>query len=182
MSEANALFTLDGCDLIIQCSKEDKMRDICQKYATKVNENLNSLLFLYGGSRINFELRFKEQANSIDNDNNKMSILVYKNEIGEFVCPKCGERLKLDNTKIDEIISSNNNIKDQIDGIKFNIDNIIRISSVNLVNTQLKNINTLLNTLIEDINKNNEKLGKLLDEHKNVNNNDYKCNKRNIRY
>ena len=58
MSEANALFTLDGCDLIIQCSKEDKMRDICQKYATKVNENLNSLLFLYGGGRINFELKF----------------------------------------------------------------------------------------------------------------------------
>ena len=173
MSEANALFTLDGCDLIIQCSKEDKMRDICQKYATKVNENLNSLLFLYGGSRINFELKFKEQANSLDNDNNKMSILVYKNEIDEFVCPKCGERLKLDTTKIDEIISSNKNIKDAIDGIKFNIDNIIRISSVNLVNNQLKNINTVLNTIIEDIQKNNEKLGKLLDEHKNDNNNDY---------
>ena len=86
---------------------------------------------------------------------------------------KCGERLKLDTTKIDEIISSNKNIKDAIDGIKFSIDNIIRISSVNLVNTQLKNINTLLNTVIEDIKKNNEKLGKLLDEYKNVNNNDY---------
>ena len=35
------------------------------------------------------------------------------------------KRLKLDTTKIDEIISSNKNIKDQIDGIKFNIDNII---------------------------------------------------------
>ena len=102
-----------------------------------------------------------------------MSILVYKNENDEFVCPKCGERLKLDTTKIDEIISSNKNMKDAIDGIKFNIDNIIRISSVNLVNTQLKNINTVLNTIIEDIQKNNEKLGKLLDEHKNDNNNDY---------
>ena len=173
MSEANVLFTLDGCDITIQCSKEDKMRDICQKYAAKVNVNINSLLFLQGGNKINFELRFKEQANSIDNTNNKMSILVYKNEIDEFVCPKCGERLKLDTTKIDEIISSNNNIKNLIDGIKFNIDNVIRISSVNLVNAQLKNINTLLNTVIEDIKKNNEKLGKLLDEHKNDNNNDY---------
>jgi len=173
MSEANALFTLDGCDLIIQCSKEDKMRDICQKYAAKVNVNINSLLFLYGGNKINFELRFKEQANSIDNTNNKMSILVYKNENDEFVCPKCGKKLKLDTTKIDEIISSNNKIKNLIDGIKFNIDNVIRISVVNLVNTQLKNINTLLNTVIEDIKKNNEKLGKLLDEYKNVNNNDY---------
>ena len=42
-------------------------------------------------------------------------------------------------------------MKDQIDGIKFSIDNIIRISSVNLVNNQLKNINTVLNTIIEDI-------------------------------
>ena len=49
----------------------------------------------------------------------------------------------------------------------------IKISVVNLVNTQLKNINTLLNTVIEDIKKNNEKLGKLLDECKNFNNNDY---------
>ena len=127
MSEANALFTLDGCDLIIQCSKEDKMRDICQKYATKVNENLNSLLFLYWGSRINFELKFKEQANSLDNDNNKMSILVYKNEIDEFVCPKCGERLKVDTTKIDEIISSNNYIKQKIESIKFNIEKLLSL-------------------------------------------------------
>ena len=167
MSEANALFTLDGCDLIIQCSKEDKMRDICQKYATKVNENINSLLFLYGGSRINFELKFKEQANSIDKKNNKMSILVYKIENDDFICPKCGEKLHLNVTKINEIILSNNNIKDAINGIKYNIENIIKNSLVNLVNIQLKNINTLLNSVNEDINKNNEKLGKLLNEHKN---------------
>ena len=94
MSEANVLFTLDGCDLIIQCSKEDKMRDICQKCATKVNENINSLVFLYGGDRINFEWKFKEQANSLDNDNNKMSILVYKSE-NEDSCVINGEKIKL---------------------------------------------------------------------------------------
>ena len=66
MSEAKAIFTLDGSNLIIQCSKEDKMRDICKKYSIKVNENINSLIFLYGGNKINFELKFKEQANSID--------------------------------------------------------------------------------------------------------------------
>ena len=172
MSEANILFTLDGNELIIQCSKEDKMKDICQKYATKVNENINSLLFLYGGNIINFELRFKDQANSIDNTNNKMSILVYKNEIDEFVCPKCGERLKVDTTKIDEIISSNNYIKQKIESIKFNIENIIKSSLVILVNTQLENINTALYTINEDINKNNKKLEKLLSEYKNnINNN-----------
>ena len=148
MSEANVLFTLDGSDLIIQCSKEDKMRDICQKYATKVNENLNSLLFLYGGSRINFELRFKEQANSIDNDNNKMSILVYKNEIDEFVCPKCGERLKVDTTKIDDIVYvyliNSNDFSDfmfcsydQIDGLYEVEDNDILNKLIEVFNYQL---------------------------------------------
>ena len=47
MSQANAIFTLDGSNYIIQCSKEDKMRDICQKYAIKMNINMNSLIFLY---------------------------------------------------------------------------------------------------------------------------------------
>ena len=176
MSEAFASFTLDGCEIIIQCSKEDKMKDICQKYATKVKVNINSLIFLYGGTQINFELRFKEQANSIDNNNNRMSILVYKSDNDELTCPKCGEKLKLDTKKIDEIISCNNNISDTINGIKVNIENIIKNSSVYLVNIQLKNINTLLNNISEDIKKNNEKIKKLLDDSRNYINNNFQNN------
>ena len=37
MSEANVIFTLDGIDITIQCSQEDKMSDICQKYGAKLN-------------------------------------------------------------------------------------------------------------------------------------------------
>ena len=158
MSQANAIFTLDGSNYIIQCSKEDKMRDICQKYAIKMNINMNSLIFLYGGSQINFELCFKDQVNLIDKEKNIISILVYRKEIDEFICPKCGEKVKLDTKTIDEIIISNNNIKDAIDGIKINIDNIIKNSLVNIVNIQLKNINTLLNNINEDIKKTMKKL------------------------
>ena len=94
MSEANVVFTLDGENLIIQCTTEDKMEDICKSYSTKINKNMDSLLFLYEGNKVNFELSFKEQANSIDNDNNKMSILVYKNE-NEDSCVINGEKIKL---------------------------------------------------------------------------------------
>ena len=87
-----------------------------------------------------------------------MSILVYRKEIDEFICPKCSEKVKLDTKTIDEIIISNNNIKDAIDGIKINIDNIIKNSLVNIVNIQLKNINTLLNNINEDIKKTMKKL------------------------
>ena len=44
-----------------------------------------------------------------------MKILVYKNEDNEFVCQKCGEKIKL-NIKDDNILSINN-IKDVIDSI-----------------------------------------------------------------
>ena len=170
MSQANAIFTLDGVDLTVQCSPEDKMRDICLRYVAKIGANLNSLLFLYGGNQLNFDLRFKEQANSLDKENNKMRVLVYKNEEDGFICPKCGEKIKLNAEKIDDLILSNNNIKDNIIGIKAQIENIInsKNSSVNLINIQLKNINIVLNTINEDINKNNEKLKKLLKENNEV--------------
>ena len=169
MSQANVIFILDGVDLTVQCSPEDKIRDICLRYVAKIGANLNSLLFLYGGNQINFDLRFTDQANSLDKENNKMRVLVYTNEEDGFICPKCGEKIKLNTEKIDIIILSNNNIKDNIIGIKAQIENIInsKNSSVNLINIQLKNINIILNTINEDIKKNNEKLTTLLNNNKN---------------
>ena len=43
MSEANVFFSLDGVNLTIQCTTEDKMKDICKSYSTKINKNMNSL-------------------------------------------------------------------------------------------------------------------------------------------
>ena len=52
------------------------MRDICQKYAKKINKVINSLLFLYEGNQINFESSFNSQANHKDKINNEMKIFV----------------------------------------------------------------------------------------------------------
>ena len=38
MIEANVIFTLDGVDVAIQCSKEEKMKEICQRFVTKVQK------------------------------------------------------------------------------------------------------------------------------------------------
>ena len=94
MEYTYVVFNLDGCDIYIQCSKEEKMKDICQRCATKANININSHLFFYEGKQLDFELSFKEQANSIDNDNNKMSILVYKSE-NEDSYIRNSEKIKL---------------------------------------------------------------------------------------
>ncbi len=86
---------------------------------------------------MNMELKFKEQASSMDINNKEMNVLVYKNENDDdFICPHCNKKIKLE--KIDEIILINNNIKDTINGIKLNIDNIIKLSKDNNISFQLK--------------------------------------------
>ena len=85
MTKASVIFNFQGIDIQIQCSKEEKMKDICQKFATKIERNVNSLVFLYGGSNLNFQLSFKEQANIIDKERNKMNVLVYKMKTNLYV-------------------------------------------------------------------------------------------------
>ena len=175
MAEANAIFTLDGIEVTIQCSKKERMKDICQRFAIKAQINPDSFVFLYGGNKLNFNLAFKDQANSIDNGNNEMKVLVYKLEYEEFKCPKCGEKIMLNKEKIDEIIQINNKINDSINGIKLQLENIIKNSLDNLLNIQLKNINIIINIINEDISKNNKKLENLL-----VDNDIFKINTINI--
>ena len=62
MSQAKIIFSLEGTEIIIECSNEKKMRDIRERYATKIETNLESLLFLYGENPVNFELIFEEQS------------------------------------------------------------------------------------------------------------------------
>ena len=81
MSKANVVFTLEGANLTIQCSKSEKMRDICERFATKSEKNINSLIFLYGGGQLNLNLTFEGHANSMDKANNEMKVLVYPNEV-----------------------------------------------------------------------------------------------------
>ena len=88
MTKASVIFNFQGNDILIQCSQEEKMKDICQKFATKIERNVNSLVFLYGGRNLNFQLSFLDQANIIDKERNEMKVLVYKNESDEFLCPK----------------------------------------------------------------------------------------------
>ena len=162
MANASVKFTLEGNSLTIQCTTEEKMKDICQRYSVKIETNTDCLLFLYGGNRINFESKFIEQANSIDKESNEMNVLVYRNDTDGFICPKCGEKIKLNNEKINDIISSNNSIKDTLNGVKFQIDNIIKNSTNDSLNIQLNNIIIILNSLNEKVKKINDKINNLL--------------------
>ena len=113
---------------------------------------MNSLLFLYEGNKINFDLSFKEYAGN----NKEIKILVNKNENNIFICPKCNENINLNKEKLDELKLSNDKIKDNINIIKLHIENVIKISSKYSLDNQLKNINKILTLITEDIKKNNE--------------------------
>ena len=152
MADPIVIFNFESSDIIVQCSKNETMRNIIQRFGSKIQKNSNSFIYLYGDGQVNFELTFEEQANQIDKENNKMKILVYENENDGFPCPYCGIKIKI-GTEIDDIIKSNNNIKETINGIKFMIESIIKTSVNNSTNSQLKNINIILNSINEDIKK-----------------------------
>ena len=153
-------FIYDCIGMTVQCKKTDKMKDICQRYSTKLGIGLKLLTFLYGGKPLDFELTLNETNPSDD----ETQILVTKNELDGLICPKCGENVIIDKESIDEIIQNMNNIKETIRGIKVMIENVISKSTVDIVNIQLKNANLLLNNVNEDINKNNEKIQNLIKE------------------
>jgi len=124
MTEAKVIFNFEGVNVTIQCSKQEPIKDICQKYVNKIDKNINSLIFLYGGNQLNFTLNFNQQSNSLDKERNIIKILVFKNEDNECICPKCGEKIKPNTEKKYDIILSINNIKDTINGTKYGIDNV----------------------------------------------------------
>ena len=168
---SKVVFLYNGKELAIQCTKEDKMKDICNRFATKVDININSLLFIYGGNKINYELTFNQQANSMDNNINQMKILVYKNENDGLKCKKCGETIHLD--FLNNIIKYNNEQKDTFIEMKEQIDNIIKLNNIADIIRKIKLIKLILDNLISE----NEK--RLKDIKNVINNNDNIKNKNN---
>jgi len=173
---AEAKFTYDGQDIILSCDKSQKMREICTNLSTKINVDINSLIFLYGESLLDLEKTFQEITKE-----NSISIIAYKLENKE-ICPKCGRIVNKE--LFDDIISSNNNVNSSLKGIKRQIEfimtDIINKVDINNIISQLKNINILINNINEDIEKNNNKLSiiKLNDNNNIKTNNNNKDNKK----
>ena len=155
---AEIIFQYEGRNIIIQCNKNQKMKDICDNLCNKTNTNLDSLVFLYGGSQLKFDKKYEEITKE-----NKITILVYKIEDENEYCSKCGRIL---NNKIfDEMLSLNNGLNYILTGLKSQIDNIIidinsRKDAI-YINSQLRNINYIINGINEDIKKINNQLNQI---------------------
>ena len=103
------IFTYNGVNTTIKCTKVQKFKDISKKFKNKAKAENKLLFYMYNGSNIkNDELTFDKIANSEDKRRNKMNILVYEltqekqNRViseciiksKEIICPKCKENIK----------------------------------------------------------------------------------------
>jgi len=172
MANSKVVFNLESIAFTIECSKNETMRTIIQRFGSKIQQNANSFIYLYGGGQVNFDLTFEEQANKLDRENNQMTILVYKTESNGFSCPYCSKKIIL-GSDLDNILNVYNNFKETINGLKLMLENIIKTSTNDSINSQLQTININLNKIIEDIKKNNEKLEKFFDNNNNSTNNEF---------
>ena len=90
------------------------MEDICKKYTSKINMNVNSLYFLY--EEIKYILDW--------NIRNVMNILVYKKEEDNKIkYQKCREIINID--ILDNIIKNNEN--EMLKELKYLMENIMNI-------------------------------------------------------
>ena len=152
---AETVFIYEGKPISIQCNINKKMKEICTQYCSKIKLNINALAFLYGGEILNLDKPFNEITKE-----NKIKVLVFNNDNGNEICPKCGKILN--NKIIDDIIELNDNINDTLVGLYSQIDSIINDlknkKEIKYINNQLKNVNVLLNKSIDDIKKINNEL------------------------
>ena len=150
---AEVKFIFEGNTINIQCTKQDIMKDICTKFANKIGKDINKLYFLYGGNIINLNLKLEQ----IINNNNEINILVYENDENNLKCPNCG--INIDNNINNDISKSNNDIINTLIGLKSQLENIINSNNnINIIKSQIKNINLILDNTIKEIKKNNNKL------------------------
>ena len=126
------------------------MKDICQKYVNSFYKTMNNYLFIYKGDKINLESTFKE----LSNDSNELIISVFKYGNDKINCPKCGEKIKFNKDKMDDIIINENKTKDNINEIKQQFEKIINNTSNDSKENQIKNINELLNIMNQNISSN----------------------------
>ena len=100
-------FLYGGYPTIIQCNENEKMSDICTRFADKTEIDKKNIYFNYdgkAGSEFNEKLTFKQMINSLDKQRKKMTILVNDDtnneqdkiiKSKEVICPKCGKNIKI---------------------------------------------------------------------------------------
>ena len=128
----NTIFIFEKEKIVIKCSNDDYIEDICNKFIRMINAKKNEILFLYKGRKINQHIKINEFINKEDLKNNKLNIFCFKikylskdvynkNKLKEIICPECGEicKIKFDDYKIKLYGCENNHELKNIEFEKF---------------------------------------------------------------
>ena len=102
-------FQYKGGKTVIQAIEENKMRQICSKFAQKAQLDNNSLYFMYSGNTVNLDLSIAQLINKTDKERKAMSIIAidHSNESGNnsiisspyVICPICKETARFEINK-----------------------------------------------------------------------------------
>ena len=80
MSKNIVKFTFADKEINMQCSNEEKMKDIIKRLSNEIKEDINLFQFLYEGNQINLNKSYNELVNLKDKKDGNMNILLYKKE------------------------------------------------------------------------------------------------------
>jgi len=75
---AKVVFTYDKIYITIDCRTEEKIKDICQKFLSEIELDINTINFLYNQSEVNGELTFEQLAKEKDKDRKIIKIIVHE--------------------------------------------------------------------------------------------------------
>ena len=96
---SKAIFNYKGKEATIECSKDEKMKDIFQKYILKSDFDINKIYFIYNGNRINEDVYYNQLINEEDRNKNIQTILISKEDkikSNNIICPECKENIKME--------------------------------------------------------------------------------------
>ena len=78
---SNVKFNYKGKTLEVQCNPEDKLTKICSKFASKINEPVESKIYIYNNQLLNLEKTLSEQLSEIKGETEVITI--YVNDIAK---------------------------------------------------------------------------------------------------
>ena len=73
-------FNFNNIKSNIQCNINEKMKEICNRFAIMIGKDINKIIFIYDGKVLNedlLELSFIKNAKDIDRERKKMNLFLY---------------------------------------------------------------------------------------------------------
>ena len=105
---SKVIFEYSGLKISIQCKGNEKMKDIAERFKSKIGLKANDLIYLYNAIQINLEKTFNEEAKDNDKQNKEMIVTVHdslnlinnsSNKVPikskDIICPICKENCRM---------------------------------------------------------------------------------------